>query len=461
MRRSTFLITGAVLAVAFTTSCTLYRPPVREADAGLRLPDQFRLYQPGQAAPPTWWLAFGSDELNGLVGEALASNLDLAQAGARLVQADAVARKSGAARLPSANVEAGASVTERGEPVVPDGDTRSEAYELGLAAAYELDLWGRIAATVEAATTDRNAAAADLLAARLSVSAEVTLRYLELLGIRSKLDLLGKQLETNHKQLALLEGRYSRGQASGVEVLRQRTVIKDLLSQLPSQTLREEQLLNQLATLLGRTAGERPVLAARSLPELPPHPETGLPVGLLAQRPDIRAAGLRLHAADWTVSAARADRLPSLRLSASAGWSSDELADLLDDWLARLAGSLIGPIFDAGLRRAEVDRTQAVADQRLAEYRETVLEAIRETQDALAGEHYQGVKLAALAEQLAATEQLAENVEQRHLKGMESYFDVLDAMESSQRLQRQIIDTRLARITYRVGLHRALGGDTE
>ena len=292
--RAAFVI-GSLLALVFSSSCAIYRPPERDSTAGLKLPSQFRLYEPGQATPSAWWEAFGIEELNGLVGSALASNLDLVQARARLAQAAALARKSGAARLPSANVEAGASVTDRGEPVVADGDTRSESYELGLAASYELDLWGRVAATTEAAATDRDAAAADLLAARLSVSAEVALRYLELLAVRCKLDLLRQQLDTNRKQLTLMEARYGRGQATGVAVLRQRTAVKEMLSQIPPQTMREEQLLNQLSTLVGRPAGSELQLKGQTLPVLPPSPKTGLPSDLLAQRPDIRAAGSRLR----------------------------------------------------------------------------------------------------------------------------------------------------------------------
>jgi outer membrane protein, multidrug efflux system len=449
------------LAAALTSSCALYRPEPREPAAGMNLPGQFRLYEAGQAVPAAWWATFGTEELDRLVAEALASNLDLVQARARLEQAEALARKSGAAQRPSANIESGVAVTERGEPVMTDGDTRSESYELTLAASYEVDLWGRVAATARAAETERDATAADLLAARLSVSAEIALRYLELLAVRSKLDILQQQLDTNRRQLTLLEGRYGRGQATGVAVLRQRMAVKEALSLLPSQAMREEQLLNQLATLSGRPAGSAPMLTGRALPNLPPHPETGLPADLLAQRPDIRAAGLRLNAADWTLSAARADRLPALRLGASGGWSSDALADLLDDWLARLAGSLVGPIVDAGLRKAEVARTRAIADQRLAAYRETVLEAMREVQDALAGERHEGARLAASTDQLSATRRLAEDLERRYLKGMESYVDVLDAVANVQRLERQLVDVRVSQIGYRVRLHRALGGDLE
>jgi len=461
MRRNTLFVGGLLAAAALTSSCALYRPPPRKPAGGVNLPGQFRLYTPGQAVPTAWWKTFGSGELDTLVTQALASNLDLAQAHARLAQAAAQARKSGAPLRPSANVESGASVTERGEPAMTDGDTRSESYELKLAASYELDLWGRVAATAQAAATERDATAADLLAARLSLSGEVALRYLELLAVRGKLDLLREQLETNRRQLTLMEGRYGRGQATGVAVLRQRTAVKELLSQIPPQNMREEQLLNQLATLLGQPAWTTGEPAGRRLPNLPPHPETGVPADLLSQRPDVRAAGLRLRAADWTVAAARADRLPALRLSASAGWSSDELADLLDDWLARLAGSLVGPVIDAGLRKAEVERVREVAGQRLLAYGATVLEAIREVQDALAGERHEGARSAALAEQLDETRRLAESLRRRHLKGMESYVNVLDAVKNVQRLERQLVDARFSQIGYRVRLHRALGGNTE
>jgi len=439
----------------------LYEPPVREGDGGVALPRVFKLYEPGQAVPAAWWREFRSEELNTLVGDALSDNLTVAQARARLRQAAALARVRGAARLPAANVEADVAVTERGEPSAPGGDPGTTSGNLWLAVSYELDLWGRVAANTEAAAGDWAAAAADLLTARLSVAAETTTRYFDLLAVRAQQDLLAEQVEANRKQLQLLEVRYRRGHATGADVLRQRAAVEELLAWGPSLSLREERLLNQISTLAGKAAGTGLKLEGRELPVLPRRPETGLPAGLLAQRPDIRAAGLRLQSADWLVAAARADRLPAVRLSASAGWSSDELADLLDDWVARLAGSLVGPVFDAGRRKAEVDRTCAVADLRLAEYRAAVLRGIREVQDTLAGERHETEQVRALSVQLATTRRLYADVERRYVKGAESYVDVLGVLQSAQRLERRLVDAELALIAYRVGLHRALGGGME
>ena len=137
-------------------------------------------------------------------------------------------------------------------------------------------------------------------------------------------------------------------------------------------------------------------VSQKTLPELIPLPATGLPADLLAARPDVRAAGLRLKEADWQVSAARADRLPAVTLSAAAEFSSDALNLLFSNWVATLAASLAGPLFDGGYRSAEVDRTRAVAEEYLTAYARTVAEAIREVEDSLVTETRQNEYIALL-----------------------------------------------------------------
>ena len=172
----------------------------------------------------------------------------------------------------------------------------------------------------------------------------------------------------------------------------------------------------------------------------------------------MRAAYLRLLAARSGVHAARADRLPALRLTASGGYSSKELSDLLDNWIAQLGASLVGPVIDGRRRKAEVDRTRAVADERLAAYRGAVLHAVREVEDALAVEAGQETLVAALERQRTAAERAYAQASLRHRQGVESYLPVLTALNNVQRVERQLADAALARAAARIRLYRSLAG---
>jgi multidrug efflux system outer membrane protein len=199
-------------------------------------------------------------------------------------------------------------------------------------------------------------------------------------------------------------------------------------------------------------------MTGRQLPEMPAMPDAGLPIDLLRRRPDVRAARMRLDSSEWSVNAAQADRLPSLRLSGSYGYSSSDVGELFDNWIAQLAGSLVGPIVDGGRRRAEVRRTEAVADERLAAYKEVILGSIQEVEDALVLEAKQSKHVAALSRQYRAAIMTREEATLRYRKGSESYLSVLASLSSGQRLERQLVDASLARLNYRVKLCRALAG---
>jgi outer membrane protein TolC len=187
-------------------------------------------------------------------------------------------------------------------------------------------------------------------------------------------------------------------------------------------------------------------------------PALGLPADLLANRPDVRAAGLRLQATEWQVAAARANRLPAIRLAAGAQYGRNDLDLLFDTWLLSLAANLTAPIFDGGRRAAEVDRTQAEADENLWAYRRIVLTAIKEVEDALENEtrqleHIEGL----IAVREAAQNGLQEAIG-RYRNGLSDYLPVLTQLLVVQDLERDLISQRALLVLYRVGLYRALGG---
>ncbi|MCP4569826.1 MAG: TolC family protein, partial [FCB group bacterium] len=192
---------------------------------------------------------------------------------------------------------------------------------------------------------------------------------------QATLQLLDEQLAVGQEYLDLVQLRFANGLASAVEVFRQRLQVETTRNQIPAATTRLATRKHQMAVLLGREPRARTPLPAAELPELPPLPATGVPVEVLRSRPDVRAAELRLLAADHRLAVAIADRYPSLSLSATAGGQAESFADVLDQWFLNLAGNLLAPIIDGGRRAAEADRNRAVVEERFYAWEAALLAA--------------------------------------------------------------------------------------
>lgn len=461
MRSKLFRIRLGMIVIfsVFISSCVMFSPTPRTADE-LFLPARYTLYDAEAPVPDRWWEDFGSSELTGLVEQALAGSFTIQQAWARLRQAEALAIQQGVAFQPSLSVEGSASRSAIRSDLSSGSAATvySESYGLGLAGSYELDLWGRVRSVRRSAWRTLEASRDDVHTAMLSVAAEVTSTWLELVAGRQQLSLLVQQLATNRTSLELVELRYRNGLAGVLDVYQQRRLVVATEASIPPLRALLKTLEHQLAILIGRPPVSDLSLQAGDLPELSPMPQQGLPADLLARRPDIRAAGLRLQAADWQLSAARADRLPAIRLSASASYSSGDRSRIFDNWIATLAGSLTGPVFDGGRRRAEVVRIQAVVDEKLASYRAAVYGAVREVEDALVRGWNQAEYLRLLREQLEIARHEYTEARERYRRGLDSYLATLTALSTAQQLERTIVQAHAQQLSYRLQLLRALGG---
>ncbi|NCC26363.1 MAG: RND transporter, partial [Deltaproteobacteria bacterium] len=302
-----------------------------------------------------------------------------------------------------------------------------------------------------------NATLEDVRAAAVTLSGKIAETWVNILLVRERLDVAWRQLETNEHILKLLRFRFVNSLATALDVLQQEETVAGSQAVLPGLKARERALLNELAVLMGRMPGQVAV-ETRTLPAVPAVPDTGLPADLLAARPDVRAAGLRLQASDWSVAAARADRLPALRLTARGEFFAEQVPNLFDNWLANLAGSVTGPIFDAGRREAEVERTRAVVRERLAAYEAVVARAIQEVQDALATGYFQGLEVQALDRQLAAARKSNRQASFRYQNGLIEYNVVLTELLNVQRLEQSVVQARADLLLERIRLGRALGG---
>jgi len=447
-----------MLAVFGLSACSPFQPDPRD-NMTLGVPLQYDLYSSQPRELGKWWESFHNEELNRLVGEALEANFDVRIAWAKLRQLRATAVKSRADIYPKLDAKGSYNNSKSGNDGTEGkkGSTSTDTHKLGLAASYEIDLWGKIEANTASGELNYLSSREDVNSAAMTVASEVVKRWLEIQLQRKKKAIYQKQLETNETYLELIELRFRNSLATALDVFQQRETTARTRALIPPVESKEQLKLHELAYLLGKPAGAVDVATA-DFPDLPELPGLGIPFDLLAMRPDVRAAGLKLQSADWAVSAARADRLPTLSLSAEAMLSSAELANIFSGWMTSLTSSLVGPIFDGYQRKAEVERTRAVVDERMLNYKDTVYTAFKEVQDSLVQEKWQHEYITARKNQLEAAQLNLNEAGSRYLQGLEDYLPVLSALVSVHDLEINIAQDEADLLSYRVSLYRALGG---
>jgi outer membrane protein TolC len=257
--------------------------------------------------------------------------------------------------------------------------------------------------------------------------------------------------------LDLVQLRFANGLASAVEVYQQRLQVETTRNQIPATNIRLATRQHQMAILLGREPRASIPLPSTVPPELPPLPSTGIPLEVLRSRPDVQAAEMQLIAGDHRLSAAIADRYPSLSISATAGGQAESLADILDQWFFNLAANLFAPIFDGGRRAAEADRNRAVVEERFYAWESALLEACAEVEDALVTERGITETKRILSKQIELAETSLERSRALYANGLADYLTVLTSLQALQELQRRSIDIRREHLSNRIRLYLALG----
>jgi len=403
--------------------------------------------------PDRWWTAFDDGRLDQQVERSLEGSYTLVAAWQRLRAARALTRREASDLWPDVDGFGDAAGIFRS-----DGPEES-SFALGLDASYEVDLWGRIGWRVEAERLRASATLADYYATALTLSAAVARTWFTLIEAHAQLALLNEQIETNLTALELQEARFALGQIRSPDVLRQRQLVEATREQAVVTRARIALLEHRLAVLQGQPPQELSYDVGTVLPAPPPLPKVGLPSELLNRRPDVRRDYLALQAADRDVASAVSDQYPRLNLGASVITAAESPENLFRDWIASVAGQLVGPILDGGQRRAEVDRTSAIVRQRWADYAETILTAYQEVEDALAREQYQRDRIDLLNTQLDLAHQTSIQLREQYLIREVDYLDVLSAITAEQRLQREVLAARLELLLIRIGLYVALAGD--
>ena len=407
-----------------------------------------------------WWHGFGDPVLDRLVADALAANLDLAQARARLREARARRGVAGAALAPSVDASLSGS-RSRSSGQSGSGSTR-ELYSAGFDASWELDVFGGLRRSVEAAQADLEASVESLSDTRVSLAAEVALNYIDLRTAEQRLAIAEESIASRGENHQIIRWRQQAGLVSELDLAQATTDLESTRAVLPPLRTAVTEAKNRLAVLLGRNPGELESLvhADRPIPLAAAEIVAAIPADTLRQRPDVRAAERRLAAQTARLGEAEAARYPSFRLSGSLGLEALEL-DALADRDANthsLFGGITAPVFNAGRIAANIEIQDALVEQARLAYRAAVLAALEEVENALTAVANTDARRAKLAEAAAAARTTLAIAEYRYASGLADFLSVLDAQRTQLSLDEQLAGSTGELARAQIRLYKALGG---
>ncbi len=443
-----------LLSVAVLAACTPAKRPRPEA-ASVTPPAAWRTTLPGTAPiAANWWEAFGDPELTRLVTAALTNNPDIAVAVARVAEARATERVARAARFPT--LDAGVGLIEQRALNAFGTASTGTSLQPVFQSAYEVDLFGRIGNTIDAARLTGDAAAAAADSARLSVAAATASGYITLRGLDARIETVRATIASRGEALRIARSRAEVGYTSQLELRQAEAEYAAVTQTLPQLELLARRLENALALLTGTPP--RPIARGRALEALVPPPiPAGLPSDLLRRRPDIAQAEATLAASDVSLAAARAQFLPQLRLTGSTGEVlSSALPNPVGIW--SIGASVLAPLFRGGQLRGNYDGATARRDQAAFAYQRSVLTAFREVEDALAGVDRLAVQRRALETQRTATAEALRHATNRSRAGYSPYLEQLDAQRALFSAELSLEQTRADQLNALVALYQAMGG---
>lgn len=414
----------------------------------------------------SWWQAYGDPQLNRLVEQLLTqrhSQPALQLAAARLRRAEAAAGLAEAARLPQATAGAESSrqrYTENGMVPPPWAGNFASNNRIAIDASYELDLWGKQREQWTAALSQAQAAQADAAQAELLLTAALVQTYLRLDRTWTLADIAEAAHALRQRQEALTAKRVSAGVDARDALLNATAATASAAQELAAQREQLSLLRHQLAALLGLEPGELPALTMPQLQTPNRALPTVLPLDLLGRRPDLVASRWRVEAARGEEKAAQTLFYPNLNLTAFLGWSAIGSKHLLDgsSGVVGLTPAIRLPLFDGGKLRANLGQREAERDQAIAQYNQTLLDAVREVADQLASRQATARQQAEAEAALTASASSRDLSRQRAAAGVASELTTLTADAVWLDRRRQAAEARLRLFDADLGLIRALGG---
>jgi len=414
--------------------------------------------------PIEWWQSFNDEALNSLEAQAVEANQDLKLAVARVTEARALARVSKAELYP--NISAGGGYTRsrlsENRANAPKGNLESNDFTGSFDLSYELDIWGRVRRTVEAAEADAGAVATDLEVVLLTLTADVARNYYLLRSLDNERAVIQATVELRRDMVGLQESRSQAGLINEVDVTRARTELANVEAELHAVARTRAQVEHALAVLCGRPPADF-AIAATGSSIVPPQIPVGLPSSLLQRRPDIVEAEQLLEAASARIGVAKAAFFPTIKLTSTAGLASADLGTFVN-WPSRMwsvGPSIHVPIFEGGRNNANLKAAEARFEQSLASYRGTILNAFREVEDALSDLSALSSQSEAVTRALVSARDTASLAQERYQKGLSSYLEVVDAQRVALQAERQEAQLSGQRAISTILLAKALGGGWE
>ena len=411
-----------------------------------------------------WWELYGDAQLNGLVEKLNSSNQTVAQSEAQFRQAQALVRSARGAFLPSADLSVGKTRSSQGTGSSNSSLTSSssgirDTLNAQVGVSWEADVWGKLRRGLEANEASAEASLADLAAMRLSQQSELVQNYLQLRVIDEQKRLLQATVEAYQRSLKMSENQYKAGISGKDAVAQAQTQLRNTQANMIDLIWQRAQFENAIAVLTGQAPSGFSLAETTTVPALPQIP-LSLPSQLLERRPDIASAERSIIAANANIGVAKAAYYPDFSLSLQGGYSSSQYQDWISVpnrfWSVGPKVSL--PLFDGGQRSAEVDRNEALYDQTVAKYRQTVLDGLREVENYL-------VQLKVLGDEAVVQEQALESAREslrltsnQYKAGLIAYLDVVVVQATALNTERNVLNLRQSRLIASVKLIAALGG---
>lgn len=448
----------AAAAAALLAGCAA--PGLKDGPKNLA-PATFAQLPAANPGAATMTAAFvDSAQLQRVVDEVLANNRDLRAAAARLKQAESLAAAAGARRLPS--VSAGANASRQRAPNDQGVYNNFNSYGVNATAAWEVDLWGRVSATAQAAGYDAQGAALDRDAAQLSLAGTALNLQAQLIGLGHRLKLAKETLVVQNQLLDLVKARVGAGRGTALDQARAEALVAQTSASVPA--LRNAACLTrlQLDVLRGQPPADCDKADSDPLPAMPEPRLVSLgtlpdPAGLLAARPDVKAAAVRAQAAAARAQVAWAARWPTLGLTGQIGWSSGKAGDLFKSGtqIHSIAGALNWNFLDFGARKAEENAARAGFDAAVAAAEQAQLTALQDAQGSLSTLRETELQASAQATAAEATQRARDLALKRYEAGVTDFYALLNAEQERLAAQDALIQVQTQRATALLGVHKA------
>lgn len=460
------LVCIALLVVA-AAACTV-GPDYQEPQT--RVPEAFAGAASAEPPPAQWWTSFADPTLNALVDRAVASNPDLRLAQARVREARALRGIAAADGLPTIDAtgafsrrRTSANTIDTG-PGSDLGQTRN-LYQVGFDAMWELDVFGGIARSVEAADAELAVSVEGRRDALVSLLAEVARNYIELRGAQRQATIARSNVDAQRETLDITRLRFDAGLASDLDVARAEAQMQTTAARIPELESAARQSIHALGVLLGQ---EPNALVSELAPDapIPPAPPTvpvGLPSDLLRRRPDVRRAERQLAAATARIGVATADLFPSFSLTGSLGREASRAGDLgdPDSRVWSIGPNLRWPLLDWGRVRNDIEVQGTREEQAFIAYEQVVLTSLREVEDALVAFSREQERRTALAGAVASNQRAVERADELYKNGSTDFLNVLQAQRDLFSSEQDFVESDQRVSSGLVALYKALGGGWE